>query len=80
MIIALNWGDAIRTVSLMRPSARSDDPGGFLPRRVAAVPSDVGCSVFAEGQGERFAELLVLGFQSPDEVPPVARTPPVWVQ
>jgi hypothetical protein len=53
-------------VSPTRPSAGADDPGGFLSRRVAAVSPDVCCPVFAEGQGERLAELPVFCFQPPD--------------
>src|SRR5439155_7474710 len=75
MIIALTCGDVMRTASSMWLLAGSDDRGGFLSRRVVGGAEDGRGPAFAEGQGKRFAELLVVclqvldafgrGFQSP---------------
>jgi hypothetical protein len=66
MIMGMTRGDPMRTMSTTRPSARPDDRGGFLPRRVACVAGDIVGSALPKGLGERLAQLLVLCFQPLD--------------
>src|SRR3954469_16207386 len=66
MIVALTYGDATKMVSSTWSLAGSDERGRFLGRRVVGAAEDAGRSALPEGEGQRFAELLVVRLQPPD--------------